>query len=99
MKLLTKKLRQNLPPLGTTSSQKDPLVQCKFFLMDSSWTWYAIEFDGEDTFYGFLAGPIPALCKFSLTELKAHRGPLGFPVERDKDFEPCPLSTVQKLHT
>jgi hypothetical protein len=28
----------------------------KYFTPDSNWTWYASEFDGEDTFFGPVAG-------------------------------------------
>jgi len=51
MKLLTKELRKKLPALGATGEEKDPLVVCKFFFPGFHWTWYAIEFDGEDTFF------------------------------------------------
>ena len=51
MKLLTKELRDQLPPLYSQEHEKDPLVVCKFFTPDSFWTWYAYEFDGEDIFF------------------------------------------------
>ena len=31
--------------------EADPLVICKFFTPDSSWTWYGLEFDGQDIFF------------------------------------------------
>jgi hypothetical protein len=55
MKLLTKELRKQLPALGATEKQEDPLVICKFFTPDSSWSWYITEFDQEDTF-GLVVG-------------------------------------------
>jgi hypothetical protein len=43
MELLTKALREQLPPLYAREHEADPLVICKFFTPDSSWTWYALE--------------------------------------------------------
>ena len=96
MKLLTKELRKKLPPLGATANEKDPMVICKFFFPDFHWTWYAIEFDGEDIFFGYVVGDFPELGYFSLSELKSVRGKLNLPVERDLHFKPCKLSTLQE---
>jgi len=96
MMLLTKQLRQQLPPLYSQENVADPLVIAKFFTPDAQWTWYAIEFDGKDLFLGYVIGPFPELGYFSLRELEAIRGHLGLPVERDRFFRPCRLSEVQK---
>ena len=96
MKLLTKEVLKRLPKLGETSGQNDPIVQVKFFTPDAQWTWYGIEFDGDDTFFGYVEGLENELGDFSLSELKEVRGALGLPVERDKFFKPCPLSKVVK---
>ena len=64
----------------------------KFFTPDSNWTWYASEFDGEDIFFGLVAGFEIELGYFSLSELKEARGPLGLPIERDRFFEPTDLA-------
>lgn len=109
MKLLTETLRKKLPPLSATENEKDPLVICKFFLPGSHWTWYATEFDGKDTFFGWVVGDIPDLGYFTLSELEQLRAPLTIctngkcetyksvlQVERDLHFEPCRLSTVKK---
>jgi hypothetical protein len=95
MHLLTKELRQKFPPLYSSENEADPLVVCKFFTPDSSWTWYAIEFDGDDTFFGWVEGLENELGYFSLSELESVRGPLGLPIERDLYFEPCRLSQVK----
>ena len=52
MQLLTDELREQLPPLYSQENTKDPTIICKFFTPDSQWTWYALEFDGEDIFFG-----------------------------------------------
>ena len=96
MKLLTKKLRQHLPPLHSTENHPDPQVVCKFFFPAFHWTWYAIEFEGKDTFYGFVDGDFPELGYFSLSELKATKDKLGLFIERDRYFEPCRLSELRK---
>ena len=109
MKLLTKALRKKLPPLYKTENENDPLVICKFFLPNSHWTWYATEFDGKDTFFGYVIGDFPELGYFTLSELEELRAPLtlcmegkcqtysqAVKVERDLYFEPCPLSKVMQ---
>ncbi|MFH1313917.1 MAG: DUF6166 domain-containing protein [Candidatus Eisenbacteria bacterium] len=63
MKLLTKKLLREIPPLysqeggNTYDENPDPIVRVKFFTPDSFWTWYATEGsgvrireDGEETY-------------------------------------------------
>lgn len=66
----------------------------KYFTPDSSWTWYATEFDGQDTFFGLVQGLEEELGYFSLAELQQVRGPLGLPIERDLHFQPTPLSQL-----
>ena len=98
MELLTEELRRKLPPLYSQENVEDPMVICKFFYPDFSWTWYAIEFDGNDLFFGLVAGFENELGYFSLSELQSNRGRLGLPIERDLWFTPMPLSEVRKLH-
>ena len=94
MQLLTKDILAKLPRFGATSEEEDPLVICKFFYPDFSWTWYAIEYDGDDLFYGLVDGYEKELGDFRLSELEENRGKLGLPVERDRYFTPCRLSTL-----
>ncbi len=98
MKLLTKEIRDKLPPLYSQEEVQDPMVQVKFFTPDSNWTWYGIEFDGKDLFFGWVVGFEMELGYFSLRELQSARGPMGLAIERDKWFKPMPLSEVKKLH-
>jgi hypothetical protein len=93
--LLPASVRTKLPPLYAVEKQPDPIVQAKFFTPDGHWTWYAIEFDGDDTFFGYVVGDFPELGYFSLSELETTRGRLGLRVERDRHFEPVPLSRVR----
>ncbi len=63
----------------------------------SIWTWYVLEFDGEDTFFGLVDGLEVELGYFSLSELESLRGLLGEPaVERDLYFKQCKLSNVRR---
>lgn len=96
--LLTKELTKSIPPLYAMENTKDPLVTCKFFLPATKWTWYVIEFDGDNRFFGYVVGDYNELGYFSLSELEEVEGPYGLGVERDVYFTPCPLSDIKRLH-
>jgi hypothetical protein len=74
------------------------IAQVKFFTSDSNWTWYASEFDGEDTFFGLVSGFEVELGYFSLKELQEVKGPLGLQIERDIYFEPQTLGRLIEIH-
>lgn len=90
LKLVTKEIAELLPPIGSSDClpREDKVAVCKFFTPDAGWTWYACEFDGYDLFFGYVIGLVPEWGYFSLSELKAVRGPLGLPIERDIHFPP-----------
>ncbi|HBG27922.1 MAG: hypothetical protein A2Y10_16505 [Planctomycetes bacterium GWF2_41_51] len=95
MKLLTKEIRKKLPPLYAQEDKGGKtVVHAKFFTPDSNWTWYATEFDGEDTFFGLVEGFEKELGYFSLKELESVRGSLGLPIERDLYFKPKTLEEI-----
>lgn len=71
------------------------MVRVKFFYPDFSWTWYAIEFDGDDLFFGLVDGFEKELGYFRLSELLQNRGKFGMEIERDYYFTPCRLSTLK----
>jgi hypothetical protein len=98
MKLITEELRKALPTLYSQENEKDPMVVCKFFLPMTKWTWYATEFDGKDTFFGFVSGEYPELGYFTRSELQELKGPMGLSIERDMYFEPTRLSTIRAEH-
>ena len=54
MLLLTKEDLRRLPALRSTEGIpfEKKVLQVKFFDPTSNWTWYAVEFDGNDTFFG-----------------------------------------------
>ncbi|GMU82439.1 MAG: hypothetical protein AMXMBFR47_23100 [Planctomycetota bacterium] len=96
MKLMTKEIRDRLPQLRATEHQSDPVAQVKFFTPWSNWTWYGIEFDGEDIFFGLVEGFETELGYFSLSEIESARGPCGLRIERDLHFDPTPVSQLKK---
>jgi len=98
MQLLTKELRKKLPSLGATQDQENPTATCKFFTPDGSWTWFAFEFDGKDTFFGAVSGQEFELGYFSFSELEQTTGPLGLHIERDLHFKPTPLSKIREQY-
>ncbi len=95
MKLVTEALKQQLPPLYATEQDADPWVICKFFTPWTHWTWYVIEYDGEDLFFGWVAGDYPELGYFRKFELESISGPVGLRIERDLHFTPCRLSEIR----
>ena len=53
------------------------------------------EFDGEDLFFGLVDGFEKELGYFSLSELASVKGACGIGIERDKWFDPTPLSKLK----
>jgi hypothetical protein len=99
MEILDGVSRAALPPLYSMEKQGlNAVAPIKFFTPDSGWTWYPTEFDGEDLFFGLVAGLEVELGYFSWAELEAVRGPLGQPIERDLYFKPTPLKTLKQYH-
>ena len=91
--------RENLPCLYSGEDKGlDSLALVKFFTPDSSWTWYASEFDGEDIFYGLVIGFEIEFGYFSLSELQSVRGPLGLSIERDLYYQPISLRELRDRH-
>ena len=95
MKLLTAEIRKKLPPLYSQDDLGGKAVaHLKMFTPSAGWTWYATEYDGEDTFFGLVDGHEKELGYFSLSELQKVRGPLGLPIERDLYWQPKTLEEI-----
>lgn len=96
MMLLTKENRAKLPPLYATEETPaaEKVAVVKFFTPWTSWTWYAVEFDGVDTFFGYVDGLEREFGYFSLAELAAIRGRFGLKIECDLHFQPTPLAKL-----
>ena len=93
MQLLTQEIREKLPPLHGTQGTEDSIAVVKYFHPCSNWTFYAVEFDQVDTFFGLVIGYERELGYFSLNELESI-GKKGstLPIERDLYWTPTPLS-------
>ena len=94
MELVTQEVRDALPGLHTSSGERHDLVPIKFFDPTGSWTWYVIEFDGEDTFFGYVDGNYPEFGYFSLKELSEVEGMLGIGIERDINWQPKTIGEI-----
>lgn len=99
MKLLTAANRKALPALYSNEFVADPVAVVKFFSPIGAATWYATEFDGNDSFFGLIDFGIgcPESGYFSLSELKSIVLPFGLSIERDMHFSPTPLSELRAM--
>ena len=96
--LLTQEIRDTLPPLYNSEKhpEKEAIAVVKFFSPYSQWTWYAVEFDGEDTFFGLVDGFEMEYGYFSYSELEAVTVFGGVPaVERDCGWSPRPVKEIE----
>ena len=99
MELLPDEVRKTLPEIYSQAGDEEHTVYIKFFTPDADWTWYVTEGspEGDDVlFFGYVIGLENEWGYFRLSELKATRGILGLPIERDLYFTPGPISEVLK---
>ena len=102
MRLLPKKIAALLPPLySTESTPLDEKIAVVKFFGGSRGSWYGIEFDGVDLFFGYIVSPLGPDCDelgyFSLSELAKMRfKPFGLPIERDLYFSPSKMSKIAR---
>jgi hypothetical protein len=97
MKLITKEVEKQLPPLGTLGNKSIDEITCtvKFFTPDSSWTWFILEYDPEERIaFAFVVGMECEFGLVSISELELVTGPMGLKVERDMYFQPTPLRRI-----
>ena len=98
MKLLTKAIKDKLPKLYETEdvAEYEKVAIVKFFCPWNQWTWYGIEYDGKDIFFGYVVGLDNEYGYFSLSELKSVRAFGGLKIERDKFFEPTKMMDIRR---
>ncbi|MGP1345499.1 MAG: DUF2958 domain-containing protein [Phycisphaerales bacterium] len=96
MELLPYDIRVTLPPLYATEHEPDPLARVKLFTSWTNWTWYLIEYDGQDLAFGLVHGFEVELGYFSMGELRSIRGPHGLKIERDLHFEPTAVAALRE---
>ena len=99
MKLLTKEIKKTLPPLYSQDEVEDPICNLKFFLPDSSFTWYIVEGGKQDDGgWLFFSKVVSHLCPDGelgyvlLSQLEQVKGSMGLSVERDLYFTPKKIS-------
>jgi hypothetical protein len=110
-KLLTKEILSKLPKLYAQDGKgPNQVAYVKFFYAYGSGEWFATEFDGKDTFFGWAQNiggnrGEGELCYFSLSELQAIRA-RGFGgrtlqgiqgIERDTSFRPARLCDIKGI--
>ena len=97
MKLLTQEILKKLPKLYAQEKKGDnAIAYVKFFTPDSNWTWYILEYDGNDTLFCLTDGFELELGYVSLAELQSARGPLGLSIERDKYWTPKTVREIKQ---
>ena len=104
MKLLTKEIREKLPPLYAQDGKGGKAIAyLKLFTPDSGFTWWITEGspikDGSGAevdyhFFGLVEGQFKELGYVSLKELEEVRGPMGLPIERDLHWQPKTLEEI-----
>jgi hypothetical protein len=88
MELLTAEIKVQLQKQYQMGSDMEQMVVCKFFNPCGSWSWFAMNFDGDDYIWGIVDGFEVEMGSFSLSELQAYKGPLNIGIERDLQFKP-----------
>lgn len=96
--LMSYELARTIPPMGSTELIEDPEARVKWFTPWTNWTWYAVEYDGEDRCFGLVSGFEVELGYFLLSELASVRGPGGLRIERDEHFVPARVSVLRQRH-
>jgi len=107
--LLTKEIRAQIPPLYAQESKgMGAVAYVRFFHPYGSGTWYATEFDGEDTFFGWaeIHPGCGELGYFSLKELESLEARINGKlvpgvqgIERDIHFTPAPLNEIKEVRS
>jgi hypothetical protein len=101
VKLMTKAVEKSLPKLYATEGvlMGDKIAKVKYFDPMTQWTWYGIEYDGKDEFFGYVCGFENELGYFYLSELKSIKCPWGLSIERDIYFKPTKVAELSRLHS
>lgn len=100
MSLLTKAITQRIPKMYETEYLETPekVAQVKLFLPGTAWTWYIVEYDGEDRCFGLVDSGYDNPVEFgyfSLKELSESKNSLGLGVERDRYFNPTVFEKIR----
>lgn len=97
MRLLTPEIASTIPKLYETDGQgATAIVHAKFFLPGTRWTWYVVEFDGDDLCFGLVIGMETELGYFTISELEDLEASIGRIVERDAHWTPITMGAVRE---
>lgn len=91
MNLLPNSLREKIPSSDSETHKplKDLIAAVRFFDQTSSWEWYVVEFDQQETFWGVVtSGNLALLGNFTLSELECIESSGEKTVVRDEEFQP-----------
>ena len=92
---MTKEIQKKIPALYDTEVLGNKkIAYVKYFCPWNQWTWYGMEFDGKDTFFGYVIGHEKEYGYFTLSELKSVKGFMGLGIERDLHFKPKPIKEI-----
>lgn len=94
MERLREELGSEIPKLGETQNNPDPLARARFYEVRAGWVWYVIEFDGSDMAFGYVVGFESEYGYFNLSELESIHWPSGPGVRCDHSFTPTRMMEV-----
>ncbi len=96
MELLTKRLMKKIPKIYETEhlENREKMMHVRLFTPWTSWTWYIMEFDGQDLCFGLVIGHEIEFGYFNLSELANIEGPEGLRIERDRYFMPSSVNDM-----
>ena len=94
--LINEQMANEIPALGATENQADPVARVKLSTSDGSWAWYPVELDRRTgACFGLIDGLEPHVGCFSLRKIQQLGSHLGVPVQRDVDFQPRSLTELR----
>jgi len=95
MKFITQEQANILPGLYQTefTPPRERVAYVKLFHPATQWTWYIMEYDGNDTCYGLVVGHENEFGYFSLRELREVQA-FGLAIERDEYFKPTQVQDL-----
>jgi hypothetical protein len=93
-------IRSKIPPLYAQDGKKDKIIYAKFFSPYSRYTFYITEFDGKDTFFGYVSNGQGSEWGYSsfkeLATASKMNGRLPL-IERDTGFSPKKQSLIKDI--
>jgi hypothetical protein len=98
MTLLPQEIQEQIPHLGETAGEGDPLVWARLFNPVSGWSWYVIELEllaTDAICYVYEVGWDEKLTYFNLSDFDLHAAEIGAPNQYDTAFVPCRLSEIK----